>query len=195
MKRIFKKITSLFRKIYQKIRAFKYILFSNNIPVLIDCKINIPIQFCGMGSIIINRSTIGVWPSPYFITTYSYFEARGENACIKIGKNTFINNNATIIADKTNIHIGENCLIGFNFSVFDSDFHGIRVSDRLNGNYICKEVIIGDNVFIGSSVTVLKGVTIGNNAVIGAGSVVVKDVEENAIYAGNPARFIKKIIN
>lgn len=48
-------------------------------------------------------------------------------------------------------------------------------------------------MFIGNDVKVLKGVTIGDNSVIGAGSVVVKNVEANSIYAGNPARFIKHV--
>lgn len=51
-------------------------------------------------------------------------------------------------------------------------------------------VNIGNNVFIGASSTILPGVNIGNNVVIGAGSVVSKDVPDNSVMAGNPARFI-----
>ena len=49
---------------------------------------------------------------------------------------------------------------------------------------------IGDNVYIGSKCIILPGVRIGNNVVIGAGSVVTKDIPDNSVYAGNPARFI-----
>ena len=59
--------------------------------------------------------------------------------------------------------------------------------EKLSGVYISKKAIIGANV------TILPGVTIGENSVIGAGSVVTKDVEDNVIFAGNPASFIKKL--
>lgn len=55
-------------------------------------------------------------------------------------------------------------------------------------------VIINDGVIVGYRSVILMGVTIGKNVVIGANSVVVKDLEENSIYAGNPAKFIKKVV-
>ena len=51
--------------------------------------------------------------------------------------------------------------------------------------------IIGDNVSLGASVTIIGNVRIGNNVVIGAGSVVVKDVPDNCVVAGNPAKIIR----
>ena len=55
----------------------------------------------------------------------------------------------------------------------------------------CKPVRIKRNVWIGANATILPGVTIGENAVVGAGSVVTKDVPDNAVVAGNPARLIR----
>ncbi|MGN1156769.1 MAG: acyltransferase, partial [Agathobacter sp.] len=54
-------------------------------------------------------------------------------------------------------------------------------------------VKIGDNVWLGAGSTVLKGVAIGDNAAVGAMSLVTRDVEADSLYAGNPAKFIKKI--
>ena len=62
-----------------------------------------------------------------------------------------------------------------------------------NESGYARPVLIGDNVWIGGSSVILGGVTIGNNAVIAAGSVVTKDVEENAVVGGNPAKFIKYV--
>ena len=102
--------------------------------------------------------------------------------------------NATIFASK-HIEIGEQTCIGGGVKIYDTDFHSSDADKRLNGNVDvpCKPVNIGKRVFIGGHSIILKGVTIGNEAVIGAGSVVTKDVPAREIWAGNPARFIKKI--
>lgn len=57
----------------------------------------------------------------------------------------------------------------------------------------CKPVLLKRNCWIGAGATILPGVTVGENAVVGAGSVVTKDVEDNTVVAGNPARIIKRI--
>lgn len=152
-----------------------------------------PTQFVGRGRIYIDSANLGVWPSPGLIANVSYIEARNIHAYVKIGRKTFVNNNAVIIADRTAVEIGERCMIGQNFYAVDSDFHGLALSDRSNGNYECFPIKIGNDVFIGADVKVMKGVNIGDGAVIGSGSIVVKDVESKTIHAGVPAKFIKFI--
>lgn len=102
--------------------------------------------------------------------------------------------NATIFASR-HIEIGEQTCIGGGVKIYDTDFHSSDVDKRLNGNenVPCKPVNIGKRVFIGGHSIILKGVTIGDEAVIGAGSVVTKDVPAGEIWAGNPAKFIKKV--
>jgi acetyltransferase-like isoleucine patch superfamily enzyme len=153
-----------------------------------------PTLFLGKGKIEIGENTsFGYNPSPSFFSTYCHIEARHADASIAIGRDNCFNNNLSIIADHGTIIIGDRCLVGFNVSVINSDFHPIRICDRHTDNYKCKDVKIGNNVFIGSNVTILKGVTIGNNAVIANGSIVYEDVTENTIVKGNPAKFYKNI--
>lgn len=59
--------------------------------------------------------------------------------------------------------------------------------------YVYGPVIIGSGTFIGMNTMIVKSVTIGSNSVIGAGSIVTKNIDDNEIWAGNPAKFIKKV--
>ena len=90
------------------------------------------------------------------------------------------------------VNIGEGCVIT------DSDFHSLDWRDRMDGTDIRKKrnapVVIKDWAFIGMHSIILKGVTIGEKSIIGAGRVVSKDIPDGEIWAGNPARFIKKAI-
>jgi acetyltransferase-like isoleucine patch superfamily enzyme len=95
----------------------------------------------------------------------------------------------TRIMSATSITLGEGCMTAQNVSIADADWHDLYDRSMPVGH--TKEVIIGNNVWLGDSVIVGKGVTIGDNAVIGAGSVVVKDIPANAIAAGNPAVVVK----
>ena len=89
------------------------------------------------------------------------------------------------------IQIGDACMIAHGVYISDADWHGIY--DRAQPVGITKPIHIKDNVWIGDSAIICKGVTIGKNSIIGAGSVVTKDIPENSIYAGNPAKFIKNL--
>ena len=82
--------------------------------------------------------------------------------------------------------------------ICDSDFHCIDPEFRIPGSRkacfeMDKDILIGENVWIGMNCIILKGVVIGDNTIIGAGSIVTKNLEANCIYAGNPAKLVKKL--
>lgn len=106
---------------------------------------------------------------------------------ITIGRDSYFSGPVVIHA-RNSIVIGERCSISWNVTIMDSDFHRI-------GNVDIKSspVLIGNDVWIGCNVTILKGVSIGNGAVIAAGSVVTKNVSSNQIVGGNPAKLIKTL--
>ena len=110
---------------------------------------------------------------------------------IHIGENFFANFNLTIL-DEAPVKIGGNAFIGPNVSIYTA-CHPIEPEQRNTGIEWAEPVSIGDNVWIGGSVTILPGVTIGNNVVIGAGAVVTRDIPDSVVVAGNPARIIKEI--
>ena len=178
-------------KIYQKLRVWFYQLISKNITC--QGKIYQPLLAEGLGKITIGKSSLGYQKSPYFYSGYSYLEARSIDASITIGNNCQINNNAVMIAEKSQITIGDDVLIGTDFCVYDSDFHGIRPAERNAGKHICNPVKIGNNVFIGSNAKILKGVCIGDNSVIANSAVVTNSFPENVVIGGNPAKVISEI--
>lgn len=116
-------------------------------------------------------------------------------ASIKIGKDTGISGGAICAA--VQVKIGNECLIGANVIISDTDFHPINpLGRRYNENPLeigAASVEIEDNVFVGTGAIILKGIKVGKNSVIGAGSVVTKNVPPDSIVAGNPARVLRKI--
>ena len=88
----------------------------------------------------------------------------------------------------SNVKIKNNCFIGHGVMFINDKFENGGPSGKEN----FKKTLIGDNVSIGSNATILP-VQISNNVVIGAGSVVTKDIMKPGVYAGNPAKFIRKI--
>ena len=110
---------------------------------------------------------------------------------IEIGDNFFANYNFVVL-DVGKVRIGNNVQIAPNVGLYTAG-HPLHPDSRNSGYEYGIDITIGDNVWIGGSVCVMPGVTIGNNAVIGAGSVVTKDIPDNAIAVGNPARVLRYI--
>lgn len=104
---------------------------------------------------------------------------RASSGELVIGAHVYINRNCNIVSHK-HVKIGNKCTIGPNVCIYDHD-HDFRSNHR-DTEYVCKPITIGDNVWIGSNVIIVKGVTIGDNSVIAAGVVVRTDVPPNSIY-------------
>ena len=111
----------------------------------------------------------------------------GKN--ITVGKNVLINA-CCKFQDQGGIEIGNGVLIGHNVTLATLN-HDERPQFRQN--IYPKPIKIGDNVWVGSNATILAGVTIGDGAIIGANAVVTKNVPENTIVAGVPAKIIRKV--
>lgn len=117
-----------------------------------------------------------------------------ENSVISIGSHTGISNGSIVALNK--IQIGKYVFIGGNCKIYDHDFHSLNYEERISENDLgvkSAPVIIKDGAFIGAHSIILKGVTIGEKSIIGAGSVVTKSVPDGEIWAGNPAKFIRRI--
>lgn len=106
--------------------------------------------------------------------------------------NHFYANFDCVFLDVCEIRIGDHCYIAPGVHIYTAA-HPIHPVERISGKEFGKPVTIGNNVWIGGSVVINPGITIGHNVVIGSGAIVTKDVPDNVVVAGNPAKIIKRI--
>ena len=155
----------------------------------------------GSGKFVLNASWCKVNPFPTLfsmrehsslivhgsVSIYSNADISvNENAVLEFGSG-FINHGARIHCFE-HISIGRHVFIGDDVAIRDSDGHEIVGAEKP----MTLPIIIGDHVWIGARVTIIKGVTIGEGAVVAAGSVVVKDVPAHTLVAGVPAKVVKE---
>lgn len=114
-----------------------------------------------------------------------FFIGAGATFSFKSG---FINYDSKVHCTES-ISIGDNCYIGENFIIRDSDGHNVNNKKKSN------PIIIGDNCWIGMRVTILPGTTIGNNSIVAAGSLVNKTFPDNVLIGGVPAKILKSNVN
>jgi acetyltransferase-like isoleucine patch superfamily enzyme len=118
----------------------------------------------------------------------------GRGATAVIGDGCRMSNSTIVATDS--VEILPETLIGGGCNIYDTDFHHLHAAGRVeagHGPAPSAPIRIGPRAFIGGHVTVLKGVTIGEGSIIGACSVVTKSVPPGEIWAGVPARFVRKV--
>ena len=142
-------------------------------------------DFQGIGEVVkdlLGRSE-GAFINPPFYCDY------GTN--IEVGKNFFANYNCTIL-DVAKVKIGDNCQLAPNVAIYTAG-QPLHPVSRNSAYEYGKEVVIGDNVWIGGNTVICPGVHIGDNVVIGAGSVVTRDIPDWTVAAGNPCKVLRRI--
>ncbi|MGQ5176764.1 sugar O-acetyltransferase [Bacillus halotolerans] len=125
-----------------------------------------------------------VYVEPIFRCDYGYN--------IHVGENFFANFDCVFL-DVHEIRIGDNCFIAPGVHIYTAT-HPLHAHTRISGAEYGIPVIIGHNVWIGGRAVINPGVKIGNNVVIASGAVVTKDVPDNVVAGGNPAKILKRIV-
>lgn len=136
-----------------------------------------------------------------------------DGGSISFGRDSSIDRNATLIAKygtlsfgdgayvgigaaivcRNSVQIGRNALFAEYVTIRDQDHALVPVDGQGRVGFTSTPIVIGDNVWLGAKVTVIQGVTIGNNVVVGANSVVVRDLPDNCVAVGSPARVVKHL--
>lgn len=114
------------------------------------------------------------------------------NGKIRIGDGCGISCASIIACDS--ITLGNQVFVGGGTRIYDTDFHWLDFDKRISElGGATAPVTIGDGAFIGAHCIILKGVTIGEKSIVGAGSVVTKTIPAGEVWAGNPAKYIRKL--
>ncbi len=121
----------------------------------------------------------------------------GPNAKLILGNKFKITAKSSIISSGgKSVIIGENCVLSWGIQIINTDFHKILDKDTLEIINSPNDIVIGDHVWIGLGVTILKGVILPSNCVVAANSTVTACfIAENSIYAGTPAKLVKSNID
>lgn len=191
LKNILKNIKGFPNAIYNKaVLSYRHVKYGENLKIngRIFCVSNSKDGILMGDNVSINSSRSS---NPIGGDTKTILFAK-DSGKIRIGNNCGLSN-VTIFATES-VVIGNNVLLGGSTKIYDTDFHWLDLERRLREKGgVSKPVEIKDGVFIGAHSVILKGVTIGRGAVVGAGSVVTKSIPDGEIWAGNPAKFIRKV--
>jgi len=153
----------------------------------------VPVRIDGCGRVTIGAQVkLGYRPAPRLGRGEILLQARRPEANIDIGSRTAASNNVSIVAMRS-VSIGTDCLLGDLVAIYDCDFHAVDARNRRKSPGKIEPVRIGNNVWLGSRVIVLKGVTIGSDTVVAAGSVVTQTLPSGVVAGGVPAKVLKPV--
>ncbi len=194
MKKMKKAIKSSWRKLWSSLQVFRFRLHG--------IQLGRGVQIWGW-PYLLNKGTISIGDGCTLrsgrganqsgLNTQLVFKCH-PGGRILIGNQVGMSN--CILISRDCIEIGDGTLIGADAKIFDNDFHSIYAEQRILGaemGIACKAVQIGNRCFLGGGSVILKGSQVGNESVIGACAVLSGKTSEKEIWAGNPARFVKKI--
>lgn len=191
-------VDSAFKRLLTIIHTTIIKMFSNGITImpgaLVYYKSHVS-NFSVDGKIFIGKNTrIGCSSKQCHtgLPFYARILIDGAKSSVFIGDHCRLN--GAYIHAKKSITIGNKCVVAAGVNIIDSNAHQVCSFDRTIERDKPKEIIIGNNVWIGLNSIILKGTTIGDNSIISAGSVVKGVFPNNVIIAGNPATIVKKII-
>jgi len=180
-------------KIYTKCKIY----LDNSSKLILESRINIgsksiPISSPNTTSLILQENAIAKFGESISIGGgVLVFIKKG--AQFEIGRNSYITSD-THIECLNNIKIGSDCAISWGVTIIDDDHHEI-VYNPENKKTKSASVYIGNKVWIGCNVTILKGSKIGNNCVIAAGSIVSGNFPSHSLIGGNPAKVLRENVD
>lgn len=180
IKKMIKLINSLKNYVYLKLKYSNNIVFKKK-GILYDVGNCLAFKIL-KGKIIFNGYVKFSKPSKISVS---------ENGIIEFGNNCFLNDNFICVAHKS-IKFGDNVSIGPNCSIFDHD-HYFNINGQIHGKYKYGEILVGNNVWIGANVVILKNTKIGDNCIIGAGTIVKGEIPPNSIVTNDRKMIIKKL--
>lgn len=132
---------------------------------------------------LLGKAGKGTYIEPTFRCDYGYN--------IEVGDGFFANFDGVIL-DVCKVKIGKNCQMAPGVHIYTAT-HPVDAFERIKGAEFGKPVTIGNNAWLGGRAVIVPGVTIGHNVTVAAGAVVTKDVPDNVVVGGNPARIIKTL--
>lgn len=116
---------------------------------------------------------------------------------ISIGSDVSITANCILsagVSEVSSLTLGRDIFIGPGAMIFSCNHDYTQKNIKVAPKYICAPTNIGSNVWIGAMAGITAGVSVGSGSVVGMGAVVTKDVPDNTIVAGNPAKKIREIV-